>query len=175
MSTTNVTTAMSDAFARIRWSVFEDISKIRIDRDDEENSHAELEPFIGHPIGAEAASEVPLHEITLSIVALDEYEGDIYEAPSPVLIRRKDGGIVTVGDVVEQLAPHLVAHKKEILEAKAPFLNISPEDIPANTRVFFDQFFGIITPGLNALGVELWAEGEDDESFGEHFNHLPEN
>ena len=165
----NVTTAMSDAFARIRWSVFEDISKARVAVAGAENSSAELEPFVGHPIAAESAARVPLEEITLSIKALDDYDILDYESPEPIQVRGKDGGNVTVGDVIEQLSPYFLAHKKDILEAKAPMLNISPADISPDTRIFFDQFYGIITPTLTHLGVQLWAEGEDDVTFEEHF------
>lgn len=150
---------MSSAFARIKWSVFEDISTILVEGD-EGFSGAGVKPFISHPIAAEAASEIPLEEIRLSIDVLDDYEGLDYEAPDAVVIRGKDGGIVTVGDVVEQLAPHFIAHKKDILFCKAPMLNIDPWEISMNHKVFFHQFLSIITPGLHAVRVDLWAEGE---------------
>jgi hypothetical protein len=174
MTLSNVTTAMNSAFARLKWSVFEDLSTIRVAPEEEEDSGAEFKPFIGHPLAAEAATEVPLHEIRFSIMALDEFEGgddddQDLEAPDAVVVRGKDGNIVTIEDVVEQLSPHFNAHKREILEVKAPFVNVSPADISMDTKVFFDQFFGIITPGLSALGIELWIEGEDGESIEEHF------
>jgi hypothetical protein len=112
-----------------------------------------------------------LYTITLSaVVVLDKWKSDGYKRPKPVMVRRKDSGVVTIGDVVEQLSPHFMAHKKGILEAKAHFLKISPKDIPTDTRVFFDQFLGIITPGLSHLGVELWAEGEEGKSVEQYFN-----
>jgi hypothetical protein len=38
-----------------------------------------------------------------------------------------------------------------------------------DTKIFFDQFFGINTPGLDALGIELWIEVEDGVTIEEHF------
>ncbi|KAF2844400.1 hypothetical protein T440DRAFT_523537 [Plenodomus tracheiphilus IPT5] len=163
---------MSSAFAWIKWSVFEDMSTILVkgDKGYEVLSGAGVKPFIGHPIAAEAASEIPLHEIKLTISVMDEHEGlnekdEEYESPNPVDVRGEDGGMVTVGDVVEQLSPHFATHKKEILEFVAPMLNISPKDVLMNHKVFFNYFFGVITPGSHSLVVELWAKGEFDWSI----------
>lgn len=182
----SVETSMSEAFDRLRWSVFEEVSKILV-ADDTERPNPELSPFVSHPIATEAASEIPLHEIAFSIEILDDYEAAEYVRPDPLVVRKADGGIVTVADVVEQLSAHFIAHKDEILEAKEPFLHttvhstdgelsmsISPlpvdQDIPADTQVFFDGFFGGIEPGRSALPVQLWAEGEGGESIEDHFN-----
>jgi hypothetical protein len=92
-----------------------------------------------------------------------------YKGPDSVVVRGRDGNIVTIGDVVEQLSPYFKAHNREIMTFKAPFLNVSLGDVSIDTKIFFHQFFGIITPGLSALAVELWAEGEEGESIDEHF------
>lgn len=42
---------------------------------------------------------------------------------------------------------------------------LNPNDIAQDSRVFFDQVFGIMMPGLNHFDIEFWIEGEDDESF----------
>jgi hypothetical protein len=105
-----------------------------------------------------------------------------YEAPRPLLVRRADGGVVTVGDVVEQLSPYLIGHKAKILEAKSPFLQMIHEitaegehlvgipshgDVvaPPDTRVAFDGFFGGIPVGRYFLHVELWADGEEGKTL----------
>jgi hypothetical protein len=86
-----------------------------------------------------------------------------------VTVRRKDGGVFTIGDVVKQRSPYFLANQSDILKAKAPFLNTSLEDLPEKTRIFFDGVFGIITPHKLHLGIELWIEGEDGESVEQHF------
>jgi hypothetical protein len=78
---------MNSVFVRLRWSVFEGISTIRV-APEEEDSGAELKPFIGHPLAAGAATEVPLHEMSFTIITLDELEGgddedQESEAPDP--------------------------------------------------------------------------------------------
>jgi hypothetical protein len=186
MATDYVETAMAEAFDLLRWSVFEDVPNILV-TDNAEQPSPNLSSFVGHPIATEAATETPLHEITFTIETLDDYEAYGYVRPRPLIVRRADGGIVTVADVVEQLSAHLIAHKDEILEAKEPLLHARSrgadgelrmsvpalpveENIPTNTRVFFDGFFGDIESGTRALPIQLWAEGECGESVEEHFN-----
>jgi hypothetical protein len=163
---------MSEAFDRLRWSVSEDISTILVAPTSEDPGAVWL-PFLGHPIAAEPASEIPLREIGLTSEVLGDYDGfddndEWYEAPDAWIVRREDGGIVTVGDVVEQLPLHLFAHKKEILEFIAPMLNITPGDLLEDTMIFFDGFPDAISPRNNDVGVSLWAEGQDGMSVDEN-------
>jgi hypothetical protein len=173
MNAPNAINSMSEAFNRLRWSVFEDISTILVAPTSEDSGAAWL-PFLNHPIAAEPASEIPLREIGLTCEVLGDYDGlddndEWYEAPDAWIVQREDGGIVTVGDVVEQLPRHLFAHKKEILEFIAPMLNITPGDLPEDTRIFFDGFTHAISPRDNDVGVSLWAEGQDGMSVDEKF------
>jgi hypothetical protein len=164
---------ISEAFRRLRWSVFEDISTILVAPTSEDPGAAWL-PFLGHPIAAEPASETPLRAIGFTCEVLNNYDclddnNEWYEAPDAWIVRREDGGIVTVGDVVEQLPPHLFAHKKEILEFIAPMLNITPGDLPEDTRIFFDGFTSAISASDYDVEFSLWAEGENGMSADEKF------
>lgn len=175
-----VETAMSDAFNRIRWSVFEEVSSICV-VDDPNSLTPRLSPFLGHPIAAEAASVIPLREMVFCIQILMEVEiPDDCERVESLFVRRADGDIVTVADVVEQLSGYFIANRDDILEAKAPFLYMTHEmedgmhvvgipalgsyPIPDDTKVFFDGFHGDIEVGECALNVDLWAAGEDGRS-----------
>jgi hypothetical protein len=161
----NTMNCMSEAFRRLCWSVLEDISTILVAPTSEDPGAAWL-PFLGHPIAAEPASETPLRAIGFTCEVLNNYDclddnDEWYEAPDAWIVRREDGGIVTVGDVVEQLPPHLFAHKKEILEFVAPMLNITPGDLPEDTRIFFHGFTGAISASDYDVEFSLWAEGEN--------------
>jgi hypothetical protein len=137
---------------------------------------------LGHSIVSEAATEIPLHEIAFSVWDLDNVELPEYDAPMPVLVRRADGGVITVGDVVQQLSHYFTELKDKILEAKSPFLQMTHEvtatgehivGIPAyedllappDTQVAFEEFFGGIHNGRFAVPVELWADGEEGKSL----------
>jgi hypothetical protein len=82
---------------------------------------------LSHSIALEAATKIRIHEISFSIVDCMQVDLPDYEAPMPVLVRRADGGVVTIGDIDEQLSRYLFAHKDEILEAKSPFLHMTHE------------------------------------------------
>jgi hypothetical protein len=111
MTTSNLTTAMISAFSRLKWSIFEEPSTLRV-APIGEGSVAELEPVFGHPVAAEAASDVPLHETDFTIMVLSENEGQGWEASTPMAVRGKHDSIVTIGDAVEQLSPHFFAHRR---------------------------------------------------------------
>jgi hypothetical protein len=64
---------MSEAFRRLRWSVFEDISTILVAPTSEDPGAAWL-PFLGHPIAAEPASETPLRAIGFTCEVLNNYD-----------------------------------------------------------------------------------------------------
>jgi hypothetical protein len=178
---------LNDAFERLRWSIFEDVSRILV-LDEPESRSPGLSPFEGHTIAAEPASEIPLTEIAFSIDELNEFHANGipgFQRPKPVLVSRADGGTVTVADVVQQLSVYFLSHKEDILTAKEAYLEESTSDCgtddeqvgtttigkghgahkPANRRVFFDGFFGIIEPTMKALPVLLWAKGEGSSSL----------
>jgi hypothetical protein len=164
---------IGEVFNRLRWSVFKDISTILVAPTSEDPDAAWL-PFLGHRIAAESASEIHLREIGFTCEVLSDYDGfddndEWYEAPDAWIARREDSSIVTVRDVVEQLPPHLYAHKKEIMEFIAPMLDITPGDLPEDTRIFFDGFTHAISPRDNDVGVSLWAECQDGMSVDEKF------
>jgi hypothetical protein len=187
-------TAMSEEFNRLRWSVFEDITKIQV-ANDPDGITPHLLPFLGHPIASEAASQDPLYEITFCIDALEEWEAPEYEEndiviPEPLVVRRADGGIVTISDVIEQLSRYIITHKDIILEAKSSCLHWTThetteggehiDNIPAyedvlasaDTKVAFDGFFGSIEAGRYALPVVLWAEGEEGMTLEYYWKSL---
>lgn len=124
---------------------------------------------------------MPISEIAISIEDLDNYEAYDYvddeSAPDPVHVRRADGGVVTILDVVEQLSPYLITNKDAILEVKAPMIagtheivdGMHVQGIPAHdesmppegTKVWFDGFFGRVQVGTHSVPVCLVADGED--------------
>ena len=129
---------LNDAFERLRWSVFEDISNILVlDEPKTPGGKPCLSPFEGHAIASEPASAIPLTKIAFSIDELNEFaaletgfsddefdepgyeENRRYQRPEPLLVTRADGGTVTITDVVEQLSVYLLTLKKDILMAKA--------------------------------------------------------
>jgi hypothetical protein len=185
-SLTNVRGAipLNDAFERLRWSVFEDVSNILV-LDEPKTQKPGLSPFKGHVIAAELASKIPLTEIAFCIDDLDANELPDYKRPKPLLVSRAGGGTVTVADVVEQLSAYILTHKEDILMVKEACLEESAGDYgagdgqgatatlgegqgtPANIRVFFEGFFGIIEPTMESLPVVLWAEGEAPSSLDE--------
>jgi hypothetical protein len=177
-------TGMSTAFARLRWMVFDDPSKVQVveDVNDLSSISPDLSPLSSHPLALEAASVPPLREIKLCSFDMEEYESDGFKLPDPVVVGRVDGGVITVMDVVEQLSAYLIAHKDMILEAKAAFLRTTHDVVdgehvlgnpadeisvmpPADTKVFFDMFWGKISEDYWAVSVQLWAEGEHGESM----------
>ncbi|PVI07268.1 hypothetical protein DM02DRAFT_357741 [Periconia macrospinosa] len=181
MAFSEINTAMSEEFNRLRRSVFEDISKIQVE-DDADSTDPDLSPFSGHPIASEPATEDPLHEIAFCIDTLQMIDLPDYQAPEALVVRRADGGIVTIADVVEQLSVYIIAHKNTILEAKGPFLQTTHEitdagehvvgipcyqygTVSPNTKVAFEGFFGSIEVGRYAVPVELWAEGEESKTL----------
>jgi hypothetical protein len=181
MAFSEIDTNMSEEFDRLRWSVFEDISKIQV-ADDSESIEPELSPFLGHPVASEPATEDPLDEIAFCSDDLQNFEGADFKAPEPLLVRRADGGIITIADVVEQLSHYFITHKDKILEAKSPSIQATHEiteggehvvgipasegvPAPADTKVVFEEFFGGISAGHYAVPVQLWAEGEEGKSL----------
>ncbi|KAF1839656.1 hypothetical protein BDW02DRAFT_486452 [Decorospora gaudefroyi] len=157
---------MSDAFERLRWSIFEDVSSIRV-VDNLQSPTPNLSPFVGHAIATESASQVPLTKIAFASDDLMQY---LDHPPEALMVSRADGGIVTVADVVEQLSAYFLDHKEEILMAMESLLEaITTPEISPNTRVFFDGFFGSIEPSGHPLPVCLWIEGQDGQSAEEHW------
>jgi hypothetical protein len=150
--------------------------------DDPKSPNPNLSPFCGHAIATEAATNVPLTEIEFTSDDLDNHFEYDYTAPDAVLVKRADGGIVTISDVVEQLGVYFLTHKEAILLAKAQVADGDPwttvpvggdEDdqktLPANTRVFFDGFFTAADPQNPWFPVLLWVEGEDGHSIEDHW------
>lgn len=127
---------LNEAFERLRWSVFEDVSKILV-LDEPETQETGLSPFEAHTIAAEPASEIPLSKIAFSIDELNEFaaletgfsddeldepgakENLLHKRPKPLLVSRADNGTVTAADVVQQLSAYFFTHKEGILMAKA--------------------------------------------------------
>jgi hypothetical protein len=181
MGFSEIDTSTSDEFNRLRWSVFEDILQIQV-ADDPYSLTPNLSPFLGHPIALEAATQDPLHLIALVIETIEEQETWSWKecpiiTPKPLLVRRADGGIITIGDVVEQLSRYIIKNKDLILLAKGPSIQVTHEvteggehvigipaddgaPAPPDTKVVFVGFSGMIEAGFYALPVELWAEGE---------------
>ena len=71
MEPDSVEIAVAEVFDLLRWSVFEDASKIFV-ADDAERPNPDLSPFVGHGIAEKAAIETPRHHIVLTIEILDE-------------------------------------------------------------------------------------------------------
>jgi hypothetical protein len=125
---------------------------------------AQLSPFHGHATTAALATEVFVYQIGFSIESLDDVEAPYYKAPRRLIVCRADGGALTISDVVEQLSPYLNDHKDNILEAKAPLLQINPtvssyEDILGDIKSFFTGFSpGVIETSYYSIGVGILAK-----------------
>jgi hypothetical protein len=189
-----VENAMNPAFYRLRWSVFEDVSNIRV-VDDMDSAHPELLPFEGHPIAKQLPLKLPLQEIPILISPLAEWEHPTYKRPEALRVRRADGGAVTVADVVEQLSGYLLKYKRDIHEAThlsvlwktetvedgtcVTSLSNAHEDpitgayeYSTETRAFFDGF-GDIEVGDAFAYVDLWIEGQYGESIENFWKERP--
>ena len=84
-----------------------------------------------------------------------------------LVVRRADGGVVTVADVVGQLSAHFIKHKDEILGANDAMI---VQVVTVDTKFFFNKIFSDIEADQVALPVLLWADSELGESVEEHFN-----
>jgi hypothetical protein len=182
MASSEVYNDMSDEFGRLRWSIFDDVSEIRVE-DDPDSIDTELLPFWDHAIASKAATEYPLYEISFSIKDADEFDSDGFEAPEPRVVRRADGGVITIADIVEQLSQYLIENKDKILEAKAAQLHSThwrdgkqvgdvgtpaydyDEPPPPDTKVAFEGFFGGVESRDTVVQVELWADGQLGKSL----------
>jgi len=161
---------LNEAFERLRWSVFEDISNILVLDDPK----TDLSPFEGHAIASEPASEIPLTKIAFSIDELNEFaaletgfsdeefdepgfeENRRYQRPEPLLVTRADGGTVTVADVVQQLSGYFLTYKEDILKAKA-YMSGNTSDYRAD-----DKQAATATPGQDrgvSPGTRVFFEG----------------
>jgi hypothetical protein len=180
-----ISTCMSESFMRLRWTILP-TPEIFVE-DDPDSLTTTLSPFLDHPIASEPATESPLREIALVIEPIEEVEVWDYEEcdvvrPKPLLVRRADGGVITIADVVEQFSAYCVENKDLLLEAKAPFLQVTHEitedgqhvigipayeDVPAppDTKVVFEGFQYGIEEGFYEVPVNLWAEGEEGKSL----------
>jgi hypothetical protein len=158
-----VETTLSEGFARLHWSVFEDISKVQVHTDVCRQS-SELSPFHGHAIAKQPATDPPCYKIAFDIEALSYIETPGYKRPGRLRVQRPDGGVVTIADVVEQLSPYFDENKEDILWVKAPMLDIDPystryDELVWNTKFFFAGFsIDVIEDEYYAIGVEVEAE-----------------
>lgn len=190
-----VENAMNPEFYRLRWSVFEDVSNIRV-VDDMDSPHPELLPFEGHPIAKQLPFKLPLQEIPILITPLTEWENPTYKRPEALRVRRADGGAVTVADVVEQLSGYLIKYKGDMHEATHLSLLwkdtetsgdgtrvnglsdahedpiTGPYEYSTETRAFFNGF-GDIEVGDAFAYVDLWIEGQYGESFENFWKERP--
>jgi hypothetical protein len=110
-----------DAFHRLRWSIFEDVSTILV-LDDPKSQNPYFSPFVGHAIAAEPASQIPLTKIAITNSYVDGYDLYDYESPEPLLVSRGDGGTVTVADVVQQLSAYFASHREDIIHGLGTLL-----------------------------------------------------
>ncbi|KAI4604746.1 hypothetical protein J4E83_010987 [Alternaria metachromatica] len=158
---------LNEAFERLRWSVFEDITNILV-LDDPKTA---LSPFDGHAIASKPASEIPLTKIAFSIDELNQFaaletgfsddefdepgfeENRRYQRPQPLLVTREDGGTVTVADVVQQLSGYFLTHKEDILKAKV-YMSGNTSDYGADDKQAATATLGEdrgVSPGTRIL------------------------
>ena len=62
----------------------------------------------------------------------------LIHTPTLLVVRRADGGVVTVADVVGQLSAHFIRHKDGILGANDAII---VEVVTVDTKFFFNKFF----------------------------------
>ncbi|KAH4964609.1 hypothetical protein HBI24_127760 [Parastagonospora nodorum] len=167
----------STAFSRLRWSVFEDPSTIRV-ADDASKPAPSLTPYTHHhPVALEAACTPPVKEIYFTMQVYGEYEGwdssplqDIQRPATAwheVAVRRSDGDALLVADVVEQLHAYFQEQKDWILEALTPLYDVQQgleidTPIPQGARVWFEGFEATEVTGDGTVGVAVWLEGMDE-------------
>jgi hypothetical protein len=158
-----VETTLSEGFALLHWSVFEDISKVQVHTDLCRQS-SDLSPFHGHAIAHQPATDPPCSKIAFTIDALAYIEDPGYKKPGRLMVQRPDGGVVTIADVVEQLSPYFDENKEDILWVKGPMLDINPystryDELVWNTEFFFAGFsIDVIEDEYYAIGVEVEAK-----------------
>jgi hypothetical protein len=154
-------TTLSDDFDRLRWSVFDDVSKIQVYEDLSNKRTSKLSPFHSHPIAKSSATDPPCHKIAFDLDAFSHIETPGYRSPNRCMVCRADGGIVTIADVVGQLSPYLIANEEDIFWVVGTTLQFDPpmgpyKGIPANTKLYFEGFSPtIIDEGYYAIEVIL--------------------
>ncbi|KAF6817280.1 hypothetical protein CSOJ01_02462 [Colletotrichum sojae] len=104
-----------DALRRLYWPVYEDISKVQVFDDPEEDEEdSPKRPFLGHPLANESVTNYGLTELLMKIGFQDKeahtLSNDDYEGPR-LLVKREDGGAITFGDFVTQIHPFIQEHK----------------------------------------------------------------
>ena len=145
-------------FVRLKWSIFDDISGIQVFRDAEDGSF-ELRPFTDDAIRTELATSVPLTCMPIEIDILSECdeswkddgscfptmethsedaggeaeEPQYYRSPESLIVKRDDGGPITVEDVVEQVHPYLNKYRHDIVH----WTNETTGEKPPETKHFF--------------------------------------
>ncbi|KAF6823886.1 hypothetical protein CMUS01_10487 [Colletotrichum musicola] len=122
-----------DALRRLYWPVYEDISKVQVFDDPEEDEEdSPKRPFLGHPLANEPVTNYGMTELLMKIGIQEDKEAhtlsnDDYEGPR-LLVKREDGGAITFGDFVTQIHPFLQEHKQETMELWEEYLGKVPED-----------------------------------------------
>ncbi|KAH0429027.1 hypothetical protein CcaCcLH18_08654 [Colletotrichum camelliae] len=122
-----------DALRRLYWPVYEDISRIQVFDDPEEDENdSPKRPFLGHPFSKEPVTNYGLTELLIRIGIQEDKEchtldNEEYEDPK-LLVKREDGGAITMEDFVTQIHPFLLEHKEETLELWELFLERVHED-----------------------------------------------
>ncbi|KAI8214452.1 hypothetical protein K4K52_000935 [Colletotrichum sp. SAR 10_76] len=110
-----------DSLRRLYWPVYEDISKVQVFDDPEEDEQdSPKRPFLGHPLAEEHVTNYGLTELLIRIGMQEGKEchtldNEEYEDPK-LVVKREDGGAITFGDFVTQIHPFLNEHKEETLQ-----------------------------------------------------------
>ncbi|GJC90715.1 hypothetical protein ColLi_13553 [Colletotrichum liriopes] len=128
-----------DALRRLYWPVYRDISEVQVfDDPEEDEEHSPKRPFLGHPLAKERVTNYSLTELLVGIGFQEEKEchtldNDEYEDPK-LLVKREDGGTITIEDFVMQVHSFLLKHKEETLELWDELL----ERVHENDIILFD-------------------------------------
>lgn len=122
-----------DALRRLYWPVYEDISKVQVfDDPEEDEDDSPKRPFLGHPFSREPVTNYGLTELLIRIGMQEGKEchtldNEEYEDPK-LVVKREDGGAITMEDFVTQIHPFLLEHKEETLELWEELLERVHED-----------------------------------------------
>lgn len=120
-----------------------------------------LSPLVGHAIASELAMTIPMARMSVYSVLLADFDEtdynddagtDFYQDPPHLVIRRPDGGAVTVGDLVEHVHPYLKANRDDIVE----FMDRVFGEASRETKIFYN--------GCSPPAKEEFVPGENDQA-----------
>ncbi|KAF9877959.1 hypothetical protein CkaCkLH20_04535 [Colletotrichum karsti] len=127
-----------DRLALLYWPVFGDISEVEV-CEVAKDFTSERRPFEGHPMADEPATNYGLTEMIVRIdqLATDNVHSDGRGEDPELVIKRDDGGPVTIGDFVTQAHPFFNLHKETYMEIEDNMYG--DRKLPEGVRVVYRE------------------------------------